>query len=275
MLDDSDATTARQTLNALGKNENAVSANKLETARAISITDGVNTGATTNFEGTKNIVIKLPTTIRADFNGNADTSTRATQDSDGNIITEKYMPKISTSTLTIPIDGWQNDDDVPFNRYYDFEISNLTTDDVVNVVISPNNPEICVDCGLCTTGEIFNGILRFRAKATPTDDISAEFYILKGASNGKIKSYGSVNCSTSQRVVIYKTPSQIDNLTFNGKIQTPTWDDYDPSKLLMVGENSGVNADTYTVNFIPIGNCTWSTDTREPRSQTWRIIMQL
>ena len=250
---------------------NATSANKLETERQISITDGVNTGAATNFDGTENIAIKLPATIKATLNGNADTATRANQDSDGNIIAETYMPKISSAALTIPIDGWIEDDAVPFNRYFDFEISSLTADDVVNIVISPNNQGLCVDCGLCPTCEIFNGILRFRAKSTPTADISAEFYILKGASNGKIKSFGSVNCSTSQRVVIYKTPSQIDNLTFNGKIQTPTWDDYDPTKLLIIGEISGVNADTYTVNFIPIGNCTWSTDTREPRSQTWKI----
>lgn len=250
---------------------NAASATKLDIERAISITDGVNTGTASNFDGTKNILLELPATIQANLNGNADTSTRANQDSDGNIIIEKYMPKISTAALTIPIDGWIEDDDVPFNRYYDFEISGLTADDVVNVIISPNNQGLCVDCGLCPTCEIFNGILRFRAKATPTADISAEFYILKGTSNGKEKSFGSVNCSTSQRVVIYKVPSQVGDLSFNGKIQTPTWDDYDPTKLLMIGEISGVNADTYTVSFIPIGNCTWSSDTREPRTQTWKI----
>ena len=265
------AVSATSAITASNCTGNAASAIKLETARAISITDGVNTGTANNFDGTENILLELPATIKANLNGNADTATSANQDSDGNVITEKYMPKISTSTLIIPIDGWIEDDDVPFNRYFDFEISSLTANDVVNVVISPNNQDLCVDCGLCPTCEIFNGKLRFRAKSTPTADISAEFYILKGAANGKEKSFGSVNCSTSQRVVIYKVPSQNGTLTFNGNIQTPTFDDYDPSKLLMVGEISGVNADTYTVNFIPIANCTWSTDTREPRSQTWEI----
>ena len=49
----------------LQKNENAVSATQLETTRAISITDGVNTGTATNFDGTKNILLELPAKIRA------------------------------------------------------------------------------------------------------------------------------------------------------------------------------------------------------------------
>lgn len=250
---------------------NSATATKLETERAISITDGVNTGEATNFDGTKNIAIKLPATIKANLNGNADTATKANHDADGNIISEKYLPKISSAALTIPVEGWINDNETPFNLFYDFEVDGLTADDVINISIAPNHQGLCVDCGLCPTCEILDSKLRIRSKAFPTAEISAEYYILKGASSGKTKSYGCVNCSTSQRVIVYKIPEQIGTLTFNGNIQTPIWDDYDPTKLLMVGETSGVDADTYTVSFIPIGNCTWSSDTREPRSQTWKI----
>ena len=404
LLDDSDAGTARQTLNALGKNESSVSATKLLNAREISITDGSNFGNVTNFDGSKNISLKLPATIKANLNGNADSATNsdfatkaqqdaegniiskiyapltnpilkgipqaptadknistdqiattkfvsnaienfsknnpalisisnlatasdtmiyttapntydvttltefartllsdsdaetarqtlnalgknekavnamtsdfaamAQKDSEGNIITQKYLPKISSSEIIIPIDGWIDDGDKPFNLYRDFEISEVTADDVVNINIFPNNHGLCVDCGLCPTCEIFNGKIRLRAKEIPTAEISAEFYVLKGTSQGKEKSFGSVNCSTSQRVVIYKVPEQIGSLTFNKKIQTPIWDDYDPTKLLMTGEISGFNANTYTVWFIPIGNATWSDDTRTPKAQIWKI----
>ena len=250
---------------------NAATATKLENGRAISIGDGVNFGEAVTFDGTKNISLKLPATIKATLHGNATSSTKALQDAAGNVITAKYMPKITTAAFKIPIDGWLNDEETPFNRYFDFEVEGLTADDDVNISIAPNHQGLCVDCGLCPTCEIFSGKLRIRSKEIPTAEISAECYILKGASNGKIKSFGSVNCSTSQRVIIYKVPEQVGTLTFNKNLQMPTWDDYDPTKLLMVGETSGVNADTYTVSFIPIGICTWSTDSREPRTQTWKI----
>lgn len=373
LLDDSDAETARQTLNELGKNENSVSATKLLNSREIIITDGTNFGEVANFDGTKNISLKLPATIKANLNGNADFATNsnfatkaqqdaegniiskiyapilsptlkgipqaptagknistdqiattkfvsnaienfaaenpalmsisklettsdtmifatapntydvttltnfartllddsdattarqtlnalgknekavnattsdfaamAQQDAEGNIITQKYLPKISSAKIIIPIDNWIDDGDKPFNLYRDFEISEVTANDVVNINISPNHHGLCVDCGLCPTCEIFEGKVRFRAKEVPTAEISAEFYILKGAAQGKEKSFGSVNCSTSQRVVIYKVPEQIGNLTFNKKIQTPIWDDYDPTKLLMTGEISNL-----------------------------------
>ena len=406
LLDDTDATSALQTLNALGKSDTAVSATKLQTPREISISDGTNSGSPTNFDGSSNITLKLPAVIKATLIGNADSATnadfatKAQQDSDGNIIskiyspilnpnfkgtpkaptalsdiaddqiattkfvataidnfksdnpaltsisnlttnsdtmifstapniydvtpltpfmrtllddtddttarqtlnalgkndtavsaisadfskkalcdavgdiiTDKYLPKLTSRPLVIPVTGWVEDinSDTAFNFCYEFTIEGLTSNDIVNINIAPDNHGLCVDCGLCPTCEISNGKITLRSKSIPANSICAEFYVLKGLANGKSISFGSVNCSTSQRVIIYKVPEQVGTLTFNKTIQTPVWDDYDPTKLLMIGEISGINADIYTVQFIPIGNCTWSDDTRTPRSQTWKI----
>ena len=49
---------------------NATSATKLETERSLKITDGTNTSDGVNFNGTSNVTLKLPTTIKATFSGN-------------------------------------------------------------------------------------------------------------------------------------------------------------------------------------------------------------
>lgn len=73
---------------------NAMTANKLLNARTISIQDNlaVNTGRGTGFDGSANIIVKLPPTIQANVTGNADSATKAEQDVEGNVITETYAP---------------------------------------------------------------------------------------------------------------------------------------------------------------------------------------
>ena len=58
---------------------NAATATKLKTARTISISDndGTNTATGTSFNGSANITVKLPTTIKANLTGNADTASIA------------------------------------------------------------------------------------------------------------------------------------------------------------------------------------------------------
>ena len=76
------------------------------TARNISITDGTNTSTAVSVNGSANVALKLPATIKANLTGNASTATtattaeactgnaatatKATQDSDGNKITTTY-----------------------------------------------------------------------------------------------------------------------------------------------------------------------------------------
>ena len=290
------AENARNTLDALGKNEKAVSAiaadsadictgnsataDKLSTARKIFIQDWDGSNICldgVNFDGSGNVTLKLPCTITAELNGNAnsanyaDFSLRAERDSDGTSFSEKYMPKGESQPLVITAENWVEDSNEAFKFYLDIDVDNLTASDIVFVNLMPESHGLSVKCGLCPTCEITDGKLRFRSKEIPTAPILGEFHILKGASTNKVANYGSVNTSTSQRVIIYKTPEQTGTLTFNKNVQVPTWDDFDPTKLLMTGEISGIDAKTYTLAFTPIGNCTWSDDTRAPRSQTWEI----
>ena len=57
---------------------NASSATKLQTARSLQVKDAdqSNAGATVNFDGTANAVLKLPATIKATLKGNADSATK-------------------------------------------------------------------------------------------------------------------------------------------------------------------------------------------------------
>lgn len=82
---------------------NSASATKLATARTINVTDasGTNTGTAVTFNGTANGVIKLPATIKGALTGNADTATKATNDSLGNKIDTTYIKGLSVSGRTI------------------------------------------------------------------------------------------------------------------------------------------------------------------------------
>ena len=73
------------------------------TARNISITDNdsTNTGSAVSVNGSTNISLKLPSTIKASLSGNASTSTKATQDSAGQQINTTYIKGLSVSGKTI------------------------------------------------------------------------------------------------------------------------------------------------------------------------------
>ena len=340
ILDDTDAATARNTLDALGKTENAVSAttaaqcsgnsataSKLQNAKTFKITDGENFGTEKTFDGSENVILNLPKKIKAELDGNAKTATtletprtvqinlennnavnfdgsenisvgvagilpethggtgknnlddvtvgaaiKAEKDFCGNIISDTYLPKFQKISLTLEKNNWQNiSDDDNFNFSYRLEIENITPDDVLNIILAPECHGAAIICGLCATVQIFDGYIILFSKTAPTADISAEFYFLKGLPTEKIIGYGAINTSTSQREIIYATPEQDGKLIYTGGELRPNWKNYDPSKLLISGEISGVDAKTYVVYFTPIGNCTWADDSRTPHRQIWKI----
>src|SRR5574344_2920418 len=76
----------------------------------ITDSDSSNSGAITAVNGTNNVTLKLPSTIKGTLTGNASTATKATQDSDGNKINTTYSKN-----------GHTHDD-----RYYtESEVNNL------------------------------------------------------------------------------------------------------------------------------------------------------
>lgn len=77
-------------------------ANKWALARNFYITDSssTNTGAATSVQGTGDSTLKLPATIKATLNGNADTATKATKDGSGNTITSYYCTLSTAQTIS-------------------------------------------------------------------------------------------------------------------------------------------------------------------------------
>ena len=81
----------------------------LTTGRTFQIkdNDATNSGpASSTFNGTANIVINLPSTIKASLTGNASTATKATQDSDGNQINTTYAKLATTNNFVHSGNEW-------------------------------------------------------------------------------------------------------------------------------------------------------------------------
>lgn len=73
------------------------------------------------------------------------------------------------------------------------------------------------------------------------------------------------------RATISSTPSQSGTLTYSGSSQSPTWSNYDSSKMTRSGTTSGTNAGTYTATFTPTSNYQWSGGSTSAKSVSWTI----
>lgn len=76
---------------------------------------------------------------------------------------------------------------------------------------------------------------------------------------------------TIGRAAIEDIPSQASALVFDGTVQSPTWDDYNPTELTIGGTTSATEAGTYTATFTPTANYQWSDTTITAKSVTWEI----
>ena len=76
---------------------------------------------------------------------------------------------------------------------------------------------------------------------------------------------------TIGRATTSAIPSVSGTLTYNGSSQSPTWNNYDSSKLTIGGTTSGVNVGNYTTTFTPNSNWCWANGTTEAKSVTWSI----
>ena len=66
-------------------------------------------------------------------------------------------------------------------------------------------------------------------------------------------------------------PSQSDVLVWDGTTQSPTWNDYDSSKMTIGGQTSGTNAGTYTASFTLNSGYVWSDGTSGTKNVGWEI----
>ena len=73
------------------------------------------------------------------------------------------------------------------------------------------------------------------------------------------------------RAVIASPPKQSNALAANGKPQSPTWDNYDTSKLTIGGERFGTEAKDYTATFTPTPNYKWWDGSTGAKEVIWTI----
>nr|DAO97881.1 MAG TPA: hypothetical protein [Caudoviricetes sp.] len=88
----------------------------------------------------------------------------------------KKADKVAVQSLTIPANGWMTDNST-FPKYVDIDISGLTADDVVCVIVPPS--AAAKAAVICTVSESLAGKLRIRAQYVPTADITATYYIVR------------------------------------------------------------------------------------------------
>lgn len=88
---------------------------------------------------------------------------------------------------------------------------------------------------------------------------------------------GAVNTNASNvisgvpnRLTIANVPSQNGSLTYTGSAQTPSWSNYDSSKMTL-SVTAQTNAGTYSASFTPKDDYMWSDGTTAAKSVNWTI----
>lgn len=76
---------------------------------------------------------------------------------------------------------------------------------------------------------------------------------------------------TIGRATIAAIPSQSGTLTYSGSAQTPSWSNYDSTKMTLGGTTSGTNAGSYNATFTPGANYQWADGTTAAQTVAWSI----
>lgn len=85
--------------------------------------------------------------------------------------------------IVIPTTGWVTDASVPsYPLCYDISIDGLTEKDVVAVDVAPGSRDVARAASFANT-QSYAGKVRLRAKSVPTEAITAQYRIIKIASN--------------------------------------------------------------------------------------------
>ena len=97
------------------------------------------------------------------------------------------------SSISISTNGWQTI--TPANSigeyvyYYDITKSDIDSNDLPVVTISPSSVDVAAECGVCSTCESFNGYIRIYSKDIPSENISVQCWVLKGRANANDNEY--------------------------------------------------------------------------------------
>ena len=125
----------------------------------------------------------------------------------------------------------------------------------------------------------------YRQAVTTRNQFASSALTVTGLINGTtyyvtffpISTDGAVNTNAENRVsgvanrlIIANVPSQSGALTYNGQAQTPSWTNYDSSKMTL--EVTGqTNAGSYTAKFTPKDDYMWSDGTTTAKTVAWSI----
>lgn len=73
------------------------------------------------------------------------------------------------------------------------------------------------------------------------------------------------------RTKITTVPSQSGTITYSGGSKTPSWNNYDSTKMTIGGTTSGTNAGSYNATFTPKDDYCWSDGSTTAKTVTWSI----
>ena len=174
----------------------ATTAEKLQSAKNIFIQDATasHSGETISFDGSADIKLKLPTTIKANLEG---TANRATYDSSGHKFETHYATKAEIGTGTSIIDGsntialskeitlsansWTNNTDTTTNstypKQYVINDNDITANDIVKIIVKYNNQTAANDLRLSTVVLSSEHKIVLLTRGNPTSNIDIMYYI--------------------------------------------------------------------------------------------------
>lgn len=143
---------------------------------------------------------------------------------------------------------------------------------------------IVVKTGSYPTGKDDTGAV-FTQKVTTHNQYASTPLTITGLTNGTtyyIAFYpettdGGINTNTVQRctgvanrITLSAVPSQSGSLTYTGSAQTPSWSNYDASKMTL-SVTAQTNAGTYSASFTPAADYRWSDGTTTAKTVNWTI----
>lgn len=100
---------------------------------------------------------------------------------DGN--TELYVPRAVSTPFTIAKSAWtkSNSETSEFVYYADIAVSGLTVYDYAEVNFTRASQSVISEANICPSGDTMAGKIRLFAEEIPTEAISGEYLVTKGA----------------------------------------------------------------------------------------------